>query len=756
MRVNMKRFLMITTAFLIVLGLSACGPTECARGELLLDDECISTDTMLSYTGVEDIYYTIGDDAPDYLDGISVEDIVDGDVSADITVDSSLVDLETPGTYTVTLTVSNSNSISKVVTFDVVVEEAPNLERDNAKLDIAELHVQDGISESIPSDGLTLPSFGSNGTFFYWSTSDARVITKTGWVIPPHVGLGDQTVTLTCRAVNGAYSETLTYEVRVRANDEVSVTSKVTMPFEGTSDEYVVDDQAAVEIFYVDNGAVPYIDVETFVNMIDGALESSIIEFTPIDDDKLEVSYEVEYEDFDGSTVVEEYTALIDFTENTFTVNNFDFFESYVASTESDYGEGLDYVDAYYRDGEEVTIDLGNYDFDILIYDDGGELEYLMPFHVTNLLFAGGVYYDVYYNGDKLWGIDTFGISGGGEEADAIIEEARTSSLNAASAPDDVKHATYNFLALALDYFYGLKEERRVDTYYDILALRNEDIMDSSDNELYNFMYNFAYDLDDLHTSYQFFGQYYDDPTGSRGASISDMGTRVTKFYNGLWDVQDLLDAKYGTHAEDELPTMRLIDDGKTAVIYLYGFTIDSPDDFKATVRSLPSSVENVVVDLTYNTGGNIGAVLRIFGYITEEQMMYHSQNPADGSAVTYYIESDYNAYDEYNWYINTSSVTFSAANMMAAMAKELGIPVMGQNSSGGASSIGVIIAPDGSCLMISTNNVLSTRSGDSEATYEYDSVEGGVKVDYKLSDVTSDAQIIAAIAEHQADQAEE
>ena len=158
----------------------------------------------------------------------------------------------------------------------------------------------------------------------------------------------------------------------------------------------------------------------------------------------------------------------------------------------------------------------------------------------------------------------------------------------------------------------------------------------------------------------------------------------------------------------------------------------------------------DVVIDLSYNTGGNIGAVMRIFGYMTEEQFNYHSQNPADGSAVTYYIESDYVAYD-YNWYVLTSSVTFSAANMFASMAKELGIPVIGQKSSGGASSIGAFITPDGSAVMISTNNVLSTRIGNEIDGYEYVSVESGVPVDYFLSNVASDSQLINAIEQHKA-----
>jgi hypothetical protein len=83
---------------------------------------------------------------------------------------------------------------------------------------------------------------------------------------------------------------------------------------------------------------------------------------------------------------------------------------------------------------------------------------------------------------------------------------------------------------------------------------------------------------------------------------------------------------------------------------------------------------------------------------------------------------------------------------MFASMAKELGIPILGQKSSGGACSIGVVVNPDGSTFIISTNNVLSIRSGNEIDGYLYTSVENGVDVNYFMSDVTSDSQLISLI----------
>jgi carboxyl-terminal processing protease len=291
-----------------------------------------------------------------------------------------------------------------------------------------------------------------------------------------------------------------------------------------------------------------------------------------------------------------------------------------------------------------------------------------------------------------------------------------------------------------------LKEDKNVDTFYDLLVGYAPSIVDGSDFVMYRTMFDIAYKLDDLHTSHAFPG-FYEPPYGI-GLSISDLSPNSTAFYNGLWAVQDLLEEKYGSTSN--IPEFTLLDDDKIAVIHLQGFDIDTPNEFKAILDGLPTSVDSVVIDLSYNTGGNLGAVLRIFGYMTENPIMYHSQNPADGSAATYYIESDYVAYD-YQWYILTSSVTFSAANLMASMAKEQGIAtVIGQDSSGGASSIGAIILPDGTGLIISTNNVLSTRVGNEVDGYDYLSIEYGIEVEIEMNDVTSDTELVSVIRSHQ------
>lgn len=751
----MKKITSLLLVLLFVFGFVACNgvttqtPTTQAPSTQAPTTQAPTTETPTTqapttvdnapvFLGVEDL--TIQEDEEiDVLANISAVDDIDGVITDSIEVTTDL-DNTTIGVYTVNLSVTDSGGNTTTTSFTVTVVQRVLTREDKALLDLNTIN--------LVYPGLTLPSWGSNGSTYTWTTSDPTVVTLQGFVINPPVGHDAVEVTLTVRVNNAGYIISKDFVIVIPANPEVEVTSRITLPFEGTSEEYIVENQDEVDIFYVDNGSVPYIDIETFLNLINGAIVSNIISYSYPEDDVMVISYDYEYEDEDEQTVIETQTAVINFTDNTFTVQSFDFFSGYIAPTESNYGEGLNYVDYYFQPGNEVVIPLGRYNVDLVIHEDNDETFYLMPLHIANRLFAGSIYYDVYYNGDKLWGIDTWLInSTSSRSVPPLVTQIQTSSLNTEVAPLDMRWATYHYLAFVMDYFYGLKPDKGYETFYDRLYAYARTMITGADTAYYNQIFRVAYGLDDLHTSYTFDG--YWQPPRVPGISLSDLGTKSQAFYNYLYAIQDSLEAKFGSL---ELPSYSLINNDTVAVIHLTGFTIDTPNDFKAILDSLPATVEDVVVDLSYNTGGNIGAVFRIFGYMTEETFMYHSQNPADGSASTYYIESDYVAYD-YNWYVLTSGVTFSAANLFASMAKELGIPVVGQKSSGGACSIGAIVNPDGSVIVISTNNVLSTRSGNEIDGYVYTSVESGVPVDIYMSDVTSNQQLINVINQIKASQ---
>ncbi|MFH0767076.1 MAG: immunoglobulin-like domain-containing protein, partial [Bacillota bacterium] len=82
-----------------------------------------------NFIGTKDITYFIGSDEPNFLDGISATDSIDGDVTSNITYDDSEIDLTIPGIYTLTYYVSDSSnnqistSVSIIVIETVVIED---------------------------------------------------------------------------------------------------------------------------------------------------------------------------------------------------------------------------------------------------------------------------------------------------------------------------------------------------------------------------------------------------------------------------------------------------------------------------------------------------------------------------------------------------------------------------------------------------------------------------------------------------------
>jgi hypothetical protein len=602
------------------------------------------------------------------------------------------------------------------------------------------------IPAEVDSD-IDLASYGPNGTNFKWVIDQPHLISEDGQVNLAGYGSGGQLTNIELIASYNGVTQSFYFETIVAESDAPTVTSSLSYPFYNLAEEYTVED-GTIDLYFVNNQDIPFVDVESFITLLDGAIESVADEPVEITGDDGELYMAVYYMEviegdpgiitvrytqvYSQDDIVQEtyvYEATLDFNENSYYSVNFDFYESLGAQTSTDFGQGLSFGDSIVTEGTGLEISFNDYRIDLIEYEEEQEQKYLMPIYLANLLFVGGVYYDVYFNGDALYGVDSYQLLDG----DTVVDTISESSFNDDDISLAMKAATYDYLALIFDHFYGLKDVNGIDTYYNVFDEYAEDIIFGRDFNHYKNIYDLTYDLDDLHTYHILSGFYSSPDFGFEYTSLGDFGPRTAGYYQANWAVEDAIEANF----PGGVPQFRTTPDGKTLIVPINSFTVDTPTDFNKAIElallEYPN-IENVVVDITNNGGGNVGAVWRTLGYMTDDVIYYHSQNPTDGSAVTYQIFDEYVAYD-FNWFILTSKVTFSAANLMAATAKEQGIAtVIGLKSSGGASSISGTVLPTGDVIFISSTNVISTR--DTEG--DYISVEYGVDPDILFPGVSS------------------
>jgi len=549
-----------------------------------------------------------------------------------------------------------------------------------------------------------------------WETTYKEVVASDGEVTRPSFEEGDVDVEMIATFTRGEVAYERSYYVNVLSIAQNVIERSVNFDFENLATEYIVSD-SNIDLFFLIDGELPYIDILDYLELIDGAIifEELMIETY---DEFLIISVLIEDEDeIEDSYILE---VVFDFTKNDLIIEDFGFFDSFSEETQTEFGSGLEVVDYVFTEPDLITLNFDYYDFDIIKTDDN----YLVPFHIVNLLFSGGMY-DVYYNGDILYGIDTYQLMGD----DAIQGILLDSELNYDTIPQDVKLATFDYLTLVFDHFYGLKEERGIDNFYDYFKPYESEIVSTTDRDLYREIHELVLEMDDLHTSHVFAGYYENNFVIETW--VEDLSANSQAYYDVLYDYQNDCALK---------PDVYYLEGNTIAVIHIEGYEAETPEEIGLILAEIEAlgTVTDIVLDLSCNSGGIIGSAIQILGYLTDEPIPISTMTTSDNATSTVYYSTANIALDV-NWYIKTSTLTFSAANLMTSIAKDMGIAtIIGQESSGGACSLAAILTPDGSAVLISSNMMLTDD--------EYNSIEGGIAVDYYMSDVFSDTQLINII----------
>ena len=578
------------------------------------------------------------------------------------------------------------------------------------------------IPNEINTSRISLLTQTADGQRLIWETSNSKVISNTGLVIRPAFGSGQKQVELTASVFNSNPMISKSFNVVVKEAPALDLSVTKNFKFIPISVEYLPQ-PTSLDLYFEGELDFPYVDIKTFVDTLKGAVESD--EFSYIkDQDKFTVTFKYVDED-DNKTYI--FNNIYNFTNNTLSIDSFDFFGSVSSDTVTEFGKGLEVVEYKETPSNAVVIPLGEYGFDII---QKGELN-LIPFHLANQLYSGQMF-NAYYNGDAIYGFDYW-------TKDVDLDLMRSSSKSSATMSEGLKYKTYKHLGLVMDYFYGLKELNNVNTYFDQLTNFEAGLIRGNDADHYSELKRFVFSLGDLHSSFDLVGHY--EPSLNLPLSISDFKGRAATFINTYYNprVQDYCQVA-------GLNPYRLIDNGKTALITFNSFEQDNPNK-TGTVETIGplitkakevDNVDNIVLNLACNTGGNVGALIRMLGYLTDDLIPLHYINPTDGKTGSYSYSNEIKKV-EVNWYILSSAVSFSAANMMISVAKENNFAkIIGTPSSGGASSVAPTILPSGAIIYISSLSM--------SANPDYESIELGITPDYLMNDFTSETELIAGI----------
>ena len=612
-----NKFIKLCFAFVGLLFLIACS------GE-------VETNSPPSIAGALDQTVEVGAEI-DFLSGVTASDQEDGDLTAQIEVDSSLVDLDTEGIYTVTYSVSDSEGLSSEVTITITVTPKTELsDEDKAKEDLEsyKLWVQNN-----PGEIDFIKRGGVHRSLVSWR-SNSPYLSSEGVMLPLPYGVESLTASYTGTFKYRNASVSATFEVDLKPVEPVVIETSRVVPFENTTTEFSVAD-GELTLYFEENGYVPYVKVQDFFALLEGFIDPELDMTATTAGNVLRLFYQYYDEDEDETYDLE---LIIDAEANTLTTNDPGFYWAYIYSTETNFGRHIVYdydnPNAHYNEGSDVIYDLNKFNLDIVVHD--GEI--VMPFYTVNQLFAGSSYYNVYYNSNKL-----YGIYGTPEDDSTEYIDMKTSDMNGKDFPNDLVIHNFNVLAFNLEYFYGLKELLDIESFYELMYPLGSRLL-SKDPATFDLALRelLLKSIDEPHTSYNYPG-YFNDPTdpGPPTNNLSYYGARFQRwYYDGFIDVDDQIGAKWGEasgsswNANSGLrPDFWFLDESKkSVVITLNGFST-------ADIEESENFDHSIVSDILKITGTNLLPDVPTSSFEENSKVFYYNESDNDYRQVNMLIK---------------------------------------------------------------------------------------------------------------------
>ena len=480
------------------------------------------------------------------------------------------------------------------------------------------------------------------------------------------------------------------------------------------------DDKSEISLYFVDGKDIPYISMEESLDLLIKSSNNTDL-------------YELSYKGDDHAVITRKgtsYDADFDFAKDTVTFFDYNAFLRAEGSPYIDLLEGEkedtigDMFKVRYtndRYGKVMNFDLGSYDIDMVKDDDG----WYVPLQTFSDLFLS------HYLNYALFNKECVII------AENVMDKELSDVYYSASGTvsGDLASFSYNELCFALDHLYGLKEIHDIESFDDYFfeegikkALSGTDSVKA--DEALAKLINFGFD--DIHSEY-LNDSYTTDknaldevfpergPWGTRFKNniIAFGSARDEAFPNGVPPYQEVGNTAYITFDKFLLPDENIDYSSEPREDELYD-TIRLIQYSCDRIQRKDSPIENVVMDLSNNTGGYADAAAYVIASFLGRGEIDIKDTLTGATSTTQYVidtnrdgkfdMDDTIAEKGYNLYCLSSPVSFSCGNLVPnAFKTSPYVTLIGQTSGGGSCSKQPLSTARGSIFMISSNYRLST-----------------------------------------------
>lgn len=504
------------------------------------------------------------------------------------------------------------------------------------------------------------------------------------------IGLGGCSNNLFCE-INPGDDKCLVEYTPITNDTTGDIQNSQELTVESKTDNYSFTIPKIETFTYTNNPGITYVDAQEFLYVMQGGLRYYSVS---VDGDQMTLEFKTPMGSYLNFYT---YDMDIDATENTVYFSDINFSSDFNISPNISYSSDMTVTDSDYQEGDyETTIDLDNYDIDII--EEDGAL--FMPLYLANLLFTGDSV-NTYESGDKLYVVSDF------QEATDIFNHQE---ITDPAEEQNLITNTVNYTALFFDYFYGLKEFFGVESYKDVFLA--EGFYDAeSIAEFDEMLQTYIYSLNDLHTG------------------VVDYGDNATLVQTPRAPEDSRLYKVYSVYQSDACNyrdyEFKFTEYPAYYVLELNEFTLDTATYLKDNLVDLNPD-KPIYIDLGCNSGGVLLAVFEMMSYLTDNQFAFKYKNPASGEVFTYYYQSKTERALPNTFYLFTSPMTYSAANLLTSLIKDNDLAtIVGYPTSGGACSVIYTVLPNNLVLTHSSLMAILNQNGDI--------IEDGIQPDYQL-----------------------